>query len=274
VTKISENLPKYENPPVIEVVCGILFRPIERMLAPHLGLLWEKYKRDHPSCQEVPPLAPVIERFEETPAQTVELELSNRPLLPRIWFVTSNGTGIIQIQTDRFLYNWRRVRGEDEYPHYHQVVEMFRDHLAKFELFLGEAEIGTIEPLQYEITYVNHIPRGSGWTNLNDIDKVFPDLAWRGDQERFLPAPEGINWRTAFVLANRTGRLHASVRHVVRPQDRRRIVLLELTARGMGDDMCGEGMWTWFDLAHEWIVRGFADLTGEEVQRNIWGLRQ
>ena len=29
-------------------------------------------------------------------------------------------------------------------------------------------------------------------------------------------------------------------------------------------------MWNWFDLAHEWIVRGFADLTTEKIQQNIW----
>jgi hypothetical protein len=38
----------------------------------------------------------------------------------------------------------------------------------------------------------------------------------------------------------------------------------------MGKDKSPEGMWTWFDLAREWIVRGFTDLTGEEVQKQIW----
>jgi hypothetical protein len=34
-----ENLPKYQNPPVVEVVCGILFKPLDKLLAPHLGML-------------------------------------------------------------------------------------------------------------------------------------------------------------------------------------------------------------------------------------------
>ena len=42
------------------------------------------------------------------------------------------------------------------------------------------------------------------------------------------------------------------------------------TARGQTVDKGKKQMWNWFDLAHEWIVRGFADLTTEKIQQNIW----
>ena len=61
--KISKNFPDFKNPPVIEVVCGIHFKSLNNLLAPHLGLLWEKYKSEYPFCQEVAPIAPAIERF-------------------------------------------------------------------------------------------------------------------------------------------------------------------------------------------------------------------
>jgi hypothetical protein len=32
-------------------------------------------------------------------------------------------------------------------------------------------------------------------------------------------------------------------------------------------------MHLWFDLAREWIVRGFTDLTGTDIQKNEWGLK-
>ena len=48
------------------------------------------------------------------------------------------------------------------------------------------------------------------------------------------------------------------------------IILLDLTVRGIGKDKSIEGMWDWFDLAREWIVCGFADLTGERVQTEVW----
>jgi hypothetical protein len=48
------------------------------------------------------------------------------------------------------------------------------------------------------------------------------------------------------------------------------VLLLDLTVRGIGRDKSPGGMTDWFDLAREWIVRGFTDLTGEDVQKNIW----
>ena len=125
----ATELPKFEKPPVIEVVCGIQFEPLTSLLAPHLGVLWERYKQDYPHCREVAPLAPVLERFEGLPS--VELQLSDTPPLPRTWFIHQDETGIVQVQRDRFLHNWKKVRDEDEYPHYEKVIGMFRDRLVR-----------------------------------------------------------------------------------------------------------------------------------------------
>lgn len=265
---ISKCLPDYESPPVIEVVCGILFKSIDTLLAPHLGLLWERYRSEYPICREVAPLTSVIERFDETPQ--VNLQLADVPPLPRIWFVHKNDNGIIQVQRDRFLHNWKKVRPEDEYPRYPEVITLFKDRLSRFESFLNENDLGAIEPQQYEMTYINHIPQGDGWTTLNEIGKVFPDFSLRVIERRFLPEPEGINWRTSFVLPDEAGRLHITIRHAKLRDSGLPVILLDLTVRGIGIDKSPKGMADWFDLAREWIVRGFADLTGKEVQKNIW----
>ena len=93
MVKTIQNFPSYENPPVIEVVCGVLFKPLEALLAPHLGLLWEKYKSEYPNCREVAPLTPVIERFEGQ--AEMKLLFTDIPPLPRIWFTRSEDNGII-----------------------------------------------------------------------------------------------------------------------------------------------------------------------------------
>jgi len=266
--EISKSLPDYERPPVIEVVCGILFKSIDKLLAPHLGLLWEKYKTEYSICREVPPLAPVIERFEEAPQ--IDLQLADVPPLPRIWFVHEKENGIIQVQRDRFLHNWKKVLPEDEYPRYPQVIELFKDRLSRFESFLSENNLGVMEPRQYEMTYINHIPQGEGWTKLNEIGKVFPDFSLRADGRRFLPEPDGINWRTSFALPDEAGRLHVTIRHAKLRDSDIPVLLLDLTVRGIGRDKSPWGMTDWFDLARECIVRGFTDLTGEDVQKDIW----
>ncbi len=269
---IAQEFPEYESPPVTEVVCGVLFEPIQALLAPHLGLLWEKFKPEYATCREVPPLAPTIEHFEGPPS--LELGITDAPPLSRIWFNHTDGNGIIQVQRDRFLHNWKKVRPDDAYPRYDSAIRMFRDRLARFETFLQENNLGKVVPRQYEMTYVNHIPLGEGRKALSDVGKVFPDFAWRTKTDRFLSTPENINWRTSFPLPHHEGRLHATLRSATRNSDGQSVLIFELAARGMGQDPSREAMWRWFDLAREWIVHGFTDLTGHDVQQHRWGRRR
>jgi len=66
------------------------------------------------------------------------------------------------------------------------------------------------------------------------------------------------------------GRLHVTIQNGMVRDTRQPLLILNLTVRGIGNDKSSEAMWPWFDLAREWIVRGFGDLTGEEVQKRIW----
>ena len=58
-----KKLPEYKTPPVIELVCGVLFQPLQKFLTPHLGLLWEKFKEEYPIPKDIVPLPPVVETF-------------------------------------------------------------------------------------------------------------------------------------------------------------------------------------------------------------------
>ncbi|MHA2031977.1 MAG: TIGR04255 family protein [Candidatus Kariarchaeaceae archaeon] len=260
----SHVYPDFENPPVVEVVCGIQFKTINKLLVPHLGLLWEEFKPDYPECQEVAPLSPVFELFEGEQQRTFGFQ--EVPPLPRIWFIHKSDNGIIQVQRDKFLHNWRKVLPENEYPRYPFVIEMFKNRLAQFESFLSDNGFGKLEPNQYEMTYINHIWIEEVWNSLSEIGKVFPDFSFRINKKRFLPEPENINWRTSFLLPNKAGRMHVTIRNAKRRSDQKPMILMDLTVRGFSDN----GMETWFDLAREWIVCGFADLTGKDIQAKVW----
>ena len=262
------DLPRYENPPVVELVCGILFESLHKFLAPHIGLLWEIFRTEYPNMRQIMPLAPLIERFDATPSPAVSLP-DDFPLHPRVWFETKDGTGLIQVQRDRFLYNWKKVKPDDKYLHYDYVIRKFANCLSQFESFLRDNELGEIRPIQYEMTYVNHIPKGEGWNSLNEVGRVFPDISWRNGMNRFFTELEGLNVQTSFRLPERQGRLHAAIRYGIRQPDQP-ILLLDLTCRGVGEDKSQSAMWQWFDIAHQWIVRGFADLTSAEIQKSIW----
>jgi uncharacterized protein (TIGR04255 family) len=269
----SQALPDFKTPPVIEVVCGIIFKPISAITGPHLGLLWSKFRSAYPGCREALPLPQVIEGFDEKPASPqppVVFEEISSVLLPRIWFESADGRGLIQIQKDRFHHNWKKKEQTDEYPHYVSVIAGFKQYLECFESFLADNQLGAIEPLQYEMTYVNHIPEGEGWESLGDIRSLFPDLAWRTDRDRFLPCFEQLNVRWSFLLPDRSGRLHMAVNKGIRVKDKHPLLVFNITARGIGENRSRQAMWQWFDIAHEWIVRGFADVTDREVQETVW----
>ncbi|MBI3682744.1 MAG: TIGR04255 family protein [Acidobacteria bacterium] len=266
-SEMKSELPNYENPPVNEVVCGIQFKSLDNLRIPHVGVFWEKVKSEYPNCQEVAPLIPVIERFGDQ--EGLELPAPNEVPLPRVWFLNSTDTGIIQVQRDRFLHNWKKANATDVYPQYPIVIDLFKRHLSTFDSFLDEHGLGSIEPKQYEMTYVNQILQGEGWDELSDLSKVFRDYSWH-TEERFLPVIEHVNLRKTFALPEGKGRMHVAIRDGMRRDDGRPVILFEFTVRGFPGDAARERMWAWFDLAREWIVRGFADLTTDEVQKNLW----
>ena len=269
-TDSKKPLPDYECPPVIEVVCGVQFEPIPQFQATSLGLFWNRIRDRYPTSSEMPELAPVIEQFGKAPvAQHPTLELSSTPPWPRMFFINSDSNWLIQLQRDRFLHNWRKVGQDDVYPHYPTIFKTFWDAWIEFKTFCEDERFVPPKVTQCEITYINHILAGQGWNSLDDIGQVFPDITWRA-KRGFLPPPESAAWRFGFVLPGAQGRLHASVRHAIRVMDERPVLLCELTARGMPTSPDDTATQQWFNLGREWIVRGFADLVADGLQREIW----
>lgn len=264
----TADLPEYENPPVIEVACGILFKTLDAFKLPHFGLFWERCKANYPACQEVPPLLPLIERFGDQ-EETTTISFPEIPL-PRVWFLNAEDTGIIQLQRDRFLHNWKKGKPTEIYPRYHTVIELFRRQLQLFEEFLKDHSLGVVHPLQYEMPYVNHIPIDEGSYDLSDPGRVFRDYQWQRTGARFLRGIEHLQLRNSFELPDRKGRLHVSIRDTKSKDFSKQVFLFELTVRGFPSDSSREEMWKWFDMAREWIVRGFTDLTTEEAQKTLW----
>jgi uncharacterized protein (TIGR04255 family) len=264
----TSTLPDFNNPPVNEVVFGIQFKKLQNLKVPHTGILWEKLgRKEYPECKEMPPISHTVESFEgihpQPPSVTIE-RLTNPPL-PRLFFISAIKNHLIQIQEDRLHHNWRKVKSDDEYPRYAKLYPKFVRSWELFTAFADELELGPIEPDQYELTYVNHIPRGEGWVDLIDIHDVFRDFQYK-TEGRFLGEPENMSWRKTYRLPNDAGRLHVSVRLAVSRESKDQLMIMDLTARGFVADK----METWFSIAHEWIVKGFTDLTSESIQKSIW----
>ena len=216
-------------------------------------------------CQEAPPLSTVLENTALNVVQ--KLDIRDLPPLPRSWFVSNDGRWLIQVQREAFIHNWRKQGESDRYPGFEEVIKKFRERLADFQTFLKDNG-WAITPRQYELTYVNHISYEGQSVGSADYGVILHDFGWRDDSKQFLQHPEAIQASLAWPLPDGQGRLRARIQSATRPDPQVPVLLLDMTARGMPAGRTGDA---WFDIAHEYIVRGFTDLTTERMQKDFWG---
>jgi len=261
-------LPTYERPPVTETVLGVQFAPLPGFTVAHLGRFWAEIEDTYPTHEIHPPLGPQMEQFEgpPTPSQ-VRVALTAKPRV-RGWFIDAAGAELIQVQHDWFVRNWRKVTGAERYPGYEDLKPRFEADWRRFTEFLDRKGLGRPEVNQCEVTYVNDIPQGEGWSSLGEAHRVLSSLA--APKREFLVEPEVEIVNATYVMPEKKGRLHVVAQPAVRTYDRQVVLQMTLTARGRPASSSEEDVATWLDLGHEWIVRGFADLTTRPMQ-DRWG---
>jgi len=255
---------------VIETLLGVQFAPIESFSIPHFGLYWTRIRDSYPNQEVKPPLGPIVEEFGDRVQLGLQLgiELSDQPDV-RCWFIDESSAQLIQVQRDRFIRNWRKVRDGDLYPRYANLKPRFRDDWEDFCSFLEDAGLRRPEITQCEVTYINHITSGRGWEGFGRADKVLTVLS--SDPGRvFLPEPEIVHLNLSFLMPDKRGRLRVTLQPAIRRQDAKEVLQLTLTARGRPVSPRTEDVLEWLDIGHEWIVRGFADLTTRDMH-NVWG---
>jgi uncharacterized protein (TIGR04255 family) len=269
------DLPDFDDPPVSEVVLSVRFSPLE-VGTIFLGSVGQElFGADLPKVDEQPPVVMPIEEL-EAPARGSELrlELLERPPTPRFWFMSDSGNELVQIQEDFFARNWRRADGSDlPYPHYDAVRTPFVEGYEAFADALSERAGKSITAIQCEVTYVNHLLPGKGWTSHGEIARILR-LARESDAT-FLPRPESSQLVSKFLIeedATPIGRLHVTAQPAYRRTDQLPVFILTLTARGnpLGEDLTG--VVRFMDIGHEWIVRGFKDVTTPEMH-GVWRLK-
>lgn len=215
---------------------------------------------------ELEAMAPVLE-------PKVEFEQGYPPA--RVWLLNEEETELYQLQHDVFACNWRRHVPSATYPRYSHVRSQFEKGFRAFTSFAEENQLGEVSPLRCEVSYVNHLPAGEGWEKFGELHKVLSGCSFVRPST-FLPEAEEIRLLRRFAMRDDTrqfrGRLTVSANPAFRKPDKHPLVVLTLTARGAPISPGIEGVLGFFDLGREWIVRGFVDLTTEEMHR-IWGLK-
>lgn len=261
--------PTFESAPVVEVVLGVQFEPIGDFSNAHLGAFWLSVGVDmweRPT--DVMPIPQQFERFgtERSWMMSNTFGIGITPIPASLLRLTNKaGDRLIQIQNGRLLYNWVAKDG-GEYPRYDQIRGEFDAITKQLHDFLQQQKLGDIQANQWEVTYVNTMPRGSGWEQPSDWGKIFSTNAMLPEQVNECRL-ESVSGQWVYEIEPAQGRLHVLIQSGRRIETTEEILTLTLTARGpvTPERNLSEGV----NLGHTVIVNSFRDLASAE-SRHHW----
>jgi len=273
MTTRTDDLPIFDHPPLIETIIGVQFAEIPHLTSAHFGWYWREFlDKSWDKTQEALRLPDQFETFGEPSWKmpVTQLSASLTPSPDRLQFINADDDRVIQIQNTRFLYNWRKK--ESVYPSFQDLYPEFTSKLNKFREFLQVASLGDIKLNQWEVTYVNHIPKGDLWQTPEDWHRILPGLMpalWNSVEIRL----ESESGEIRFEIVPKRGRIHISIQHGKRLDVDGEILVLQLTARGpLNPD---EPEWepeVSFGLGHRVLVGTFVGIASEAALR-YWGKR-
>lgn len=256
---------RFANPPVTELVFDISFRLPRRIQTAHVGAFWSLIRDDFPSASDKAPVQPM--QVPPRPGQPMEIanfEVSEVPPLRRTWFEDREQRELIQLQEDRFIYNWRRKGLDDPYLGYDAIQPLFERRLIELQKFLGETGLGAMDYVGFELTYVNQIGPTNGLGSVA-LHAALVDHVRDEARERFLPRPQVVTTVSLYALPDDAGVLR------VQSQGTGTSLRIDLAARTDATGRDDNYRKKWFDLAHTWIIRGFKDATSSEFHSAHWG---
>jgi uncharacterized protein (TIGR04255 family) len=166
-------LGKLEDPPITEVVCGILFKPIPGLDPVSLGSFWKARQKEFPRREFKAPIAPAA-------PEAIEFSLGPDLGPLRTWLISKDDVFIIQVQQDRFYLNWRAR--QDEYPRFNDrdgkqgLLARFMSEQSAFERYCAEELGARLEIQAIELAKIDHLERGRHWRDPRDLGALLPML--------------------------------------------------------------------------------------------------
>jgi uncharacterized protein (TIGR04255 family) len=261
------DLPEFEDPPVVEVALSAQFRIIPNLRGLALAPLYERWRDQYPRVEEQPPLPSIVEG--NVPGGPVfQLKVGAPPV--RYWFLSDDGTDLVQLQQDRLSVNWREQGSGKPYPRYPAMRRVFAERFGDLGVFVAEESLGTVQVTQLELSYVNAVTIDPG--DIGKLERIL--TTWQASPDHHLGDPEQAKLEMSYQvkgLGSGVSRLWVQAGPGERGGG---VPAMFLTFLVRGVPM-GEGtaeILSFLDDAHQHIVRSFAELTTAEMH-TIWRWR-
>jgi len=261
----KRDLPDFRTPPAIETLMGFYFAPMKGWQTPYFGLFWNEIRKNYPRVEVQPFLVPEQGLRLELKSEKSRLELSGE--VPVRWmYFHDSGKTLIQIQSDSFIQNWRKRSDKDPYLHFGDLRPSFASMWDRYSRFLRANKVQAPAVRECEVTYVNHIDKGAGWSSLRDLGNVVS--CWSGATSgNFLPAPDLISLNVVYPIRKTGGRLQVTLQPGIR--EGQETLQLTLMAKCKPESSTTVELMNALDIAREWVVRGFTDFTTGNMHK-IW----
>ncbi|QUS56357.1 TIGR04255 family protein [Pseudovibrio brasiliensis] len=254
--KRPQHLPDFTSPPLSEVVLGVQFKPITKYTSIVGARIWELFKDEFPLVEEHPILAPTYETFgARQPTKDIQLQFGAPSVGQRFWFISPDSSHLLQLQSDRFLANWRKRIEYGEYPRYEEILTKYRERYGKLTDYVLN-ELGTsVHVNQVEVTYVNHIL-------VQDFQEAPQWFSFLAGNELNV---EAFNASFSEVIKNTNGapraRLIYDLQSALSSDGKQKAYRFSLTFRGQPEDANEKSIFEFFNKGRNEIVKRFAEYT-------------
>lgn len=161
----ASSFPELRRPPIVEVVCGVVFDPIPELDALMLGVYWDRRRNDFPKRQIHPALS-------DEPSFAIGF----MPM--RAFIMSEDEQFVLQLQHDRFFMNWRATG--QQYPRFSErhgsggLLSRMEAELSQFQAFVRERIGREATPRRVELSKIDLLEEGQHWKNVDDLSALVP----------------------------------------------------------------------------------------------------
>ncbi len=255
-------LPDFRDPPVIEIVAAVQFRPLPQFGMPE-ALEVARATPEWRILDAPPALDPIVESpSAQVPAAQFRLGFGAQPV--RL-LLEREERWLAQLQQDRLAAHERKTANGGR-PSFANVVPALQERREEWSRALGRTLLAGDHAAELvEVTYINWIPLGHGWSSLADLHDVLHVVRPIADDA---PVPEQMSLSFSSALERHDGSFGGRLRVVAEPgvrQDAGGLHLQLMSRRYLSDDLDAT-----LDDCHADIVRGFAAVT-TKTMHDVWG---
>ena len=264
--------PKFLNPPLIERAISVVFEPLPAFSLGDYGLFWSELSHEFPTSESMEPVDAQRESFDGFRPAQVNLQLVSAKMLPRASFRNVETGELIQLQNDRFGFNWIKTSDDHRYPHSEATIERFFQLFEQFRRYVSLRNLGALVITQCELTNVNVVPVSDVGVDFADMATVFRLAPLESECANIRLENQLVGSKHVMLDDNGKpiGRVHTLGQPSLRVPNNEEAYRLDISARGAPIGVDVEGARIFFEAAVTAVNAVFLAST-TKAGRRFWG---